>query len=602
MDKPDPPVTRTMRQCTESTMRLHDDTEIFFRAWSPAKEAPKPSTAVVLFHRGHEHSGRFLDVVDRLGIDESWVFAWDQRGHGCSPGKRGVADSVSQLARDANDFVNQLSENYEIPIANMAVIGHSIGAVVVSTWIHDYSPPICGLLLVTPAFRVKLYVPAAIPGLRLLKKICPNAMVKSYVRPSMLTHDTQAANTYAADPLLSPAVSVNLLLDLHDTSTRLMTDAGAIHCPVAIHVAGRDWVVRPSAQKTFFSRLSSTTKEIHIHDEMYHDVLHEQNRDQALNSIGNFVRARLGEKPVQPNLFLADKTGPSCETWKQYRDPLPFYHPRRWYFRAMRFVLGTAGRRISSGIKLGWDEGFNSGRMLDYIYLDKAHGFTPLGKLADRIFLDSPGWKGIRKRRHHMNDLLDRAIENIAASRTDPKESIHILDIAAGGGRYALDAIQRNSNRPLTATLCDQDSSALQHCEKIAIERGIKGVNFQQSDAFDRSAIANFKPRPDIVIVSGLYELFPENSPVMESLQGIADVIAPEGCLIYTNQPWHPQQELIARSLHGYDGQLWAMRCRSSAEIDYLVAQVGFRKQQMKIDEQGIFTVSLARMNQHASQ
>jgi hypothetical protein len=37
------------------------------------------------------------------------------------------------------------------------------------------------------------------------------------------------------------------------------------------------------------------------------------------------------------------------------------------------------------------------------------------------------------------------------------------------------------------------------------------------------------------------------------------------------------------------------MRRRTQAEIDELVASAGFAKQEMQVDEHGIFTVSLAR-------
>jgi hypothetical protein len=37
------------------------------------------------------------------------------------------------------------------------------------------------------------------------------------------------------------------------------------------------------------------------------------------------------------------------------------------------------------------------------------------------------------------------------------------------------------------------------------------------------------------------------------------------------------------------------MRRRTQAEMDQLVAQAGFRKLQQRIDEDGIFTVSLAQ-------
>ena len=67
------------------------------------------------------------------------------------------------------------------------------------------------------------------------------------------------------------------------------------------------------------------------------------------------------------------------------------------------------------------------------------------------------------------------------------------------------------------------------------------------------------------------------------------------GSLIYTNQPWHPQLELIARGLCDWDGKPWVMRRRTQAEMDDLVRAAGFEKTQMEIDPWGMFTVSLAR-------
>ena len=83
---------------------------------------------------------------------------------------------------------------------------------------------------------------------------------------------------------------------------------------------------------------------------------------------------------------------------------------------------------------------------------------------------------------------------------------------------------------------------------------------------------------------------------VRRSLAGLAAAVPPGGYLIYTNQPWHPQLELIARAADqpSRQGQAWIMRRRTQAEMDQLVAAAGFRKLEQRIDEWGIFTVSLA--------
>jgi hypothetical protein len=98
--------------------------------------------------------------------------------------------------------------------------------------------------------------------------------------------------------------------------------------------------------------------------------------------------------------------------------------------------------------------------------------------------------------------------------------------------------------------------------------------------------------------VSGLYELFPQNEKVLNSLKGLAEAVRPGGYLIYTNQPWHPQLELIARALCDWDGNPWVMRRRTQAEMDDLVREAGFEKMEMEMDPWGIFTVSVARRAQ----
>src|SRR5215207_3721305 len=137
-----------------------DGAELFYRAWLPATPTDK---ALILLHRGHEHSGRWGEIVQALGLDDVAVFAWDARGHGESPGERGAAENVMALEKDLDCFVRHISEENRIPIENMIVMAHSVGAVCAAAWVHDFAPPIGGLIVGAPAFEVKLYLPFAIP-------------------------------------------------------------------------------------------------------------------------------------------------------------------------------------------------------------------------------------------------------------------------------------------------------------------------------------------------------------------------------------------------------------------------------------------------------
>ena len=575
------------RQPRECTMTSWDGTQVFYRVW-PAKA--ESSKALLLFHRGHEHSGRFQDLVDRLELDDYWMFAWDARGHGRTDGERGYAPSIQAVVRDVNSFVRHIAEKYNVPVENMALIANSLGAVLVSTWVHDYAPPVRALVLATPALRVKLYVPLAVPALRAMQWLRGKSFVKSYVRPTMLTHDAEMARQYAEDPLISRNIAVNTLLDMHDTATRIMADASAIRTPTLVLSAGSDWVVKVPPQRRFFEALSSPTKAMQVYDGFYHAIFHEKERQRPIARIRQFLVEVFDNPPQRPSLLDADKHGATYDAYERLRKPLAPFSSRGLYFGAIRLVLKTLGR-LSEGVCIGWQTGFNSGESLDYVYRNEAKGRTPLGRLADRLYLSGAGWRGIRQRKVHIKQLLKQAIHEVH----DAGRPVRLLDIASGPGRYVMETVKALPEVEMTAVLRDRNKEALESGRKLAEDMHLVGVTHEPGDAFDERALGATDPRPNVAIVSGLYELFPENDKVTASLRGLGATVEEGGYLIYTNQPWHPQLELIARSLVGMDGKPWIMRCRTQEEMDELVAAAGFQKIDMLADESGIFTVSLAR-------
>jgi alpha-beta hydrolase superfamily lysophospholipase len=571
------------RTYIDRTLTSWDGTRLSYRAWLPAAASDSPpGKAVVFFHRGHEHGGRWQEVVNGLDLDDVAMFAWDARGHGRSAGERGAAESVSALVKDADAFIAHIRSEHGLRMEDIVVIGHSVGGVIAAAWVHDFAPAIRGLILATPAFRVKLYVPAAIPLLRAREALIGPGFVQSYVKARLLTHDPAEAERYENDALIFRQIAINMLLDLHDTSRRLVADAGAIQTPTLLLAAGQDWVVRLDAQRQFFDGLSSPVKEMHVLPGFFHAIFHERDRRVPIARIRAFIEARFADEPAPPSLLGADSHGYTKAEHDRLSAPGGrAYVPVRW-------AMSTVGR-LSDGMRLGWQTGFDSGLTLDYVYEDRARGKTPLGRLIDRVFLANVGWRGIRQRRMNLERALCSAVSRVQANRRSP----HVLDIAAGPGRYVLEAL-RTLPEPVTAELRDSREENLAAGRKLSDQLGVRGVTFRRGDAFDPRAIATTERRPNVAIVSGLYELFPDNQRVLTSLRGLADAVEPGGYLIYTNQPWHPQLEFIARTLINRDGQPWVMRRRTQAEMDALVAAAGFRKVSTEIDRWGIFTVSLA--------
>lgn len=566
----------TARPFVDRSMTAWDGATLAYRAWLPAKPS---GTALLLLHRGHEHSRRWQAVVDALALDDVAMFAWDARGHGRSSGERGAAESVAALVKDLDDFASHITAAYGVAAADIIVMAHSVGAVIAAAWVHDYAPPLRGLILATPAFRVKLYVPGAIPLLRLRQTIAGDGYVRSYVKARLLTHDAEEAAGYARDPLIFRQIAVNMLLDLHDTSSRVVADAGAIQTPTLVLVAGSDWVVRLDAQRRFFDALSSPVKEMCVYPGFFHAIFHERDRHLPIAKARQFIRERFADAPA-----ASPQVEPVRHTAAEH-DRLLAPGGRRYV--PVKWALKTVGR-MSAGIRLGWRTGFDSGATLDYVYENHPRGITPIGRLIDRAFLTSIGWRGIRQRRRHLERVLRAAVERAGAPRP-----VHLLDIASGPGRYVLDAL-RSAPQPVHALLRDARPENIEAGRRLAADMGVTGVTFAQGDAFDAASLAAIRPRPDVAVVSGLYELFPDNAPVAASLRGLASAMEPGGLLVYTNQPWHPQLEFIARTLTNRDGGPWIMRRRTQAEMDGLVRAAGFRKVSMEIDRWGIFTVSVA--------
>ena len=561
----------------EHTFTTWDGLEFFYRAWIPAQGSDK---ALLLFHRGHEHSGRWQGTVDSLGLDDVAMFAWDARGHGRSPGERGSANNLADVVKDVHAFARHISQQHGIALENMIVLAHSLAALSVVAWVHDYAPPIRAMILATAAFHVKLYIPFAIPALRLFRP----RFVKSYVKSKMLTHDKEQAALYDADPLIFRQIAVNVLLDLNDTAKRLLADAGVIQTPTLMIGAERDWVVRLKAQRKFFDGLSSAIKRMHVIPNAYHAIFHEKDRRVVVDLVRKFVLDRFAKPAAVSSLLNADQSG---HTWREYEH---LKNNGSLKFAIARVGLRTAGW-LSRGVEVGWRSGFDSGLSLDYVYENKPRGAMGLGRMIDKAYLNSIGWRGIRQRKAN----LEKALRTLVKKVQTENRPVHIFDVAAGAGRYVIETIRALPEIPMKATLRDYKQENIDAARTLAQEFGLDNVVAQYGDAFDRAALATTEPGPTIGIVSGLYELFPSNELVLNSLRGLADTIVPGGYLIYTNQPWHPQMEFIAHVLRNRERKPWIMRRRTTAEMDELVRTAGFEKIDMEIDQWGMFTVSVAR-------
>ena len=196
-----------------------------------------------------------------------------------------------------------------------------------------------------------------------------------------------------------------------------------------------------------------------------------------------------------------------------------------------------------------------------------------------------------------MQQALDHVIEELVAAG----KPIRIMDIAAGPGRYLTETAKKCEHHDLKVLVRDYEPANIEEGKQIAKSLHCNNVEFVVSDAFNPQTYQDQEFRPNVLIVSGLFELFPSNEMVLRAIEGATAILEEGGYILYTGQPWHPQLELIANTLPNRDGAKWIMRRRTQQEMDELFQIHGGQKVDMKIDQWGIFTVSTATFSKSGS-
>lgn len=259
----------------------------------------------------------------------------------------------------------------------------------------------------------------------------------------------------------------------------------------------------------------------------------------------------------------------------------------------LRALLSTVGR-ASKGIRIGYTFGFDSGMMLDYVYSNQASGMLGIGKLIDRAYLDAIGWRAIRARRDLLKQLLRKeVVRNRAAG-----EPTRLLDVAAGPGRYLQELLREcDPERGDLHILCrDLSVVGLRQGKVLAEEQGLRHIYYEKGDAFDPAATdAQLGASPNVIVVSGLYELILDDAAIQASLRRLYQLLAPGGVLLFTTQTRHPQLEFIANVLPNRDGALWVMKCRAATQLEAWAHEAGFCQIWSQLEEVGLFSVTIAR-------
>ena len=256
----------------------------------------------------------------------------------------------------------------------------------------------------------------------------------------------------------------------------------------------------------------------------------------------------------------------------------------------LRLLVQTVGK-LSDGIRIAQEDGFTSGKMVDYVYQNEPSGKLGIGKLLDRIYLSNKGWQAVRIRRANLEQLLEWAIRR----QLEASGEVFLLDVASGPGRYILDVLSRLRGSRIEAICWDTEERWLDEGQDMAAGMGLPSVLYQRRDAMEARSYARLHRRPNVVVASGFYEWMDDDECVKESMRLIHNALRAGGYFAFSAQTGHVDLRMVNRVFKGFDGEALRIKVRPAAAIHNWAKQQGFEIVRSRSDDWSHHVVSLGR-------
>jgi alpha-beta hydrolase superfamily lysophospholipase len=267
----------------EQMLTLRDGSQLAERLWtSPGRR----HGTIVIAHGLGEHGGRYAELAGDLTAAGWDVRAPDLRGHGRSPGARGVIPAAATI-RD--DILDALRASRTGAVGSVVLLGHSMGGAF-AAWAIAHDPSAAdALLLSSPALRTDLspvqrFLMATMPH------IAPNLAVGNGLDANFISHDRAVVAGYLADPLVHDRVSARLARAIVTAGEAAIAAAPSWQCPTLVLYSGADRLVNASGAMTFAALAPASVVSARRFDTLYHEIFNETGRAEPVAAAISWLR------------------------------------------------------------------------------------------------------------------------------------------------------------------------------------------------------------------------------------------------------------------------------------------------------------------------
>ena len=265
---------------TRGAFRTRDGSQLTVYDW-PVEGA---ALTALIVHGLGEHSGRYELLARWLNSRGVAVRAYDQFGHGHSEGPRGGLLREGQLPEHLGDLAAATMAEPSFANRPLALIGHSLGGLVVASAIRRGLVAPTLAVLSSPALAVRM-APWQRAAVKVLPRLAPALTLGNGLDPTKLSHDPQVVADYLADPLVHDRICARLGAFVALEGENVLASASRWATPTCVLYAGDDRAVDPSGSRAFAAAAPSNIVQAQCFPAMYHEIFNEPDRTLALSAL-----------------------------------------------------------------------------------------------------------------------------------------------------------------------------------------------------------------------------------------------------------------------------------------------------------------------------
>lgn len=267
-----------------------------------AREWPRPDAraAILYLHGQGDHSGPFTHMGDWLHERGHQVLAYDHRGFGLSPARRGDIDTFDRYVADAVHVLKGMAEAE--PGRPRFLLGLSMGghialrtAAQAEQMQADGRPLLSGVIALSPGFRLR-QSPSWKTVFRTLwlyltepDRYVPPLGGYSIITTKNATHLERASQ----DPTWTTAYTPRFYLETVRSIKRAKRELTRLGLPVLVLQGAEDYMVDPEENRRIFDRMTAPDRSFRLLEGLYHNLVAEPEMPEVAGQVADWIAERI---------------------------------------------------------------------------------------------------------------------------------------------------------------------------------------------------------------------------------------------------------------------------------------------------------------------